>query len=66
MENIKDSLKQFIDSRLQEATRAQVLCPERFYVAVGAVKKLDPDQMNDHPGPVSGNAPSCPEKDFKW
>ncbi|WP_154717802.1 hypothetical protein [Methanolobus vulcani] len=39
MSDMKDTFKQFIDSRLQEATRAQAIYPDQVYVASGLMKK---------------------------
>ena len=49
MSDMKDTLKQFIDSRLQEATRAQAIYPDRAYVASGLIKQLNPDDLHDCP-----------------
>ncbi|WP_091937161.1 hypothetical protein [Methanolobus profundi] len=65
MENIRDSLKQFIDSRLQEAIRSQALCPSNLYVASGLVRKLDPGQI-EQLSEASGNKLLCSKTDFKW
>ncbi|WP_196214087.1 hypothetical protein [Methanolobus vulcani] len=44
---MKDTLKQFIDSRLQEATRAQAIYPNNVYVASGLIKQLKSDKLHD-------------------
>nr|WP_321497298.1 hypothetical protein [uncultured Methanolobus sp.] len=78
MSDMKDTLKQFIDSRLQEATRAQAIYPDRAYVASGLIKQLNPDDLHDCPESsscehgfkdfdVSGSQPNTPaKKDFIW
>jgi hypothetical protein len=67
MEDMIDSLKQFIESRLQEATRAQALYPDRYYIASGLISKLTSEQM-DRLSKISpsGGSPSISKKDFKW
>ncbi|WMW21409.1 hypothetical protein RE476_08320 [Methanolobus mangrovi] len=67
MEDMTDSLKQFIESRLQEATRAQALYPDRYYIASGLISKLTPEQMGrlSRISPFGDNM-SISKKDFKW
>lgn len=66
MEDLKDSLKQFIESRLQEARRLQALYPDHFYVSSPAVRKLNSEQMDYLLMSVSGKyMPGC-KNEFKW
>ncbi|WP_292466507.1 hypothetical protein [Methanolobus sp.] len=45
-EDLNDSLKQFIESRIKDAIRIQVLYPDKHYIASCFVRKLDNEQMD--------------------
>ncbi|WP_321430216.1 hypothetical protein [uncultured Methanolobus sp.] len=77
MSDIKDALKQFIYSRLQEATRVQAIYPDRGYVASGCIRQLSSGNLHKFPGSSScdsGNTYGLhhdtnyvqEKKDFKW
>jgi hypothetical protein len=60
LSEIKENLKQFIDSRLREATRAQAIYPDRVYVESGHIRPLNSDDLHDCP-----ESSSC-DPDFKY
>lgn len=67
MEAIKDSLKQYIESRLQKANRLQALYADHFYVSAPFVRKLDPGQMNYLSCRSFSDEDTAEyKKDFKW
>jgi hypothetical protein len=47
LSDMKDTFKQFIDSRLQEATRAQAIYPDQVYVASGLIRRLNSERLNE-------------------
>ncbi|WP_288068826.1 hypothetical protein [Methanolobus sp.] len=79
MSDMKDTLKEFIDSRLQEATRAQAIYPDRVYVASGFIRQLNSEKLRKSSEPSScdpgfkdndafrshSNSVSA-KKDFMW
>jgi hypothetical protein len=77
LSDIKDALKQFINSRLQEATRAQAIYPDRVYVASGCIRQLSSGNLHKFHSSsscYSGNTYDShhdtnyvqEKKDFKW
>ncbi|MEZ5334113.1 MAG: hypothetical protein R2741_02165 [Methanolobus sp.] len=67
MEDLKDSLKQFIESRLQEATRVQALYPEHTYVKPAPLRKLDlENQCPSLNSELRCSDTVSTKTDFKW
>lgn len=67
MEELKDSLKQFIDSRLREATRLQAIYPENAYVGPLSVRKLNLEfSYLTGAEKTENNGFSKEKTDFRW
>lgn len=81
LSDVKDTLKQFIDARMQEAIRAQASCPDSVYAGSGLIRNVSISSGKFHN--CSGSS-SCDhgfrndivpghysgytsmKKDFKW
>ncbi|MBP1909730.1 hypothetical protein [Methanolobus bombayensis] len=46
MPDIKDSLKLFIDSRMEEAIRSQAIYPDRLYVKSALIRNITPEHKS--------------------